>query len=64
MCLLAIIAFTVRVMLPIYYAVLDESLDVESPRVDALFRRWAKLHWLRVALNALAFVMALGLTST
>lgn len=55
----AVIPFTLTVILPTNKLLEDESLDLASPRAEALLRLWGSLHAVRSALSFAAFVIFL-----
>lgn len=55
----AVVPFTLTVILPTNKLLEDESLDLASPRAEALLRLWGSLHAVRTALSFAAFVIFL-----
>ena len=55
----AVVPFTLVVIFPTNKQLLDPALDAQSARAAHLMRRWNRLHWVRSALSAAAFVLLL-----
>jgi hypothetical protein len=58
-CLLAVVPFTLIVILPTNKMLENEKLDSSSARAEQLLRRWGRLHAVRSGLSLLAFVIFL-----
>lgn len=58
--LVAVIPFTLVVIMPINKELLDPALDRQSDRTKHLLTRWGHLHAVRSALATLAFLIFLG----
>jgi hypothetical protein len=55
--LIAVVPFTLVVILPTNKRLLDPSLDAKSSVAIALLRRWGHLHAVRTLLSSVAFVI-------
>ena len=58
--LIAIVAFTLGVVTPVYGALLDPELRADAPETRGLLTRWGRLHIVRTGLGAAAFATALA----
>lgn len=58
-CIVAVVPFTLIVILPTNRNLLDPSLDRNSEAAHQLLVRWGKLHTVRTALSLAAFVVFL-----
>jgi hypothetical protein len=59
LCLLAVIPFTLIVMLPANKVLENGKFDSPSAHLEQLLRRWGRLHAVRSGLSLLAFVIFL-----
>jgi len=57
--LIAVVPFTLVVILPTNKQLLDPSLDPRSARAAELLTRWGRLHAIRSVLSTVAFVVLL-----
>ena len=57
--LVAVVPFTLVVILPTNHRLLDPSLDARSSEAVALLMRWGRLHAVRTLLSFLAFLVFL-----
>jgi uncharacterized membrane protein len=58
--LVAVVPFTLIVVMPTNRKLLDPSLDKHSDRTAQLLARWGKLHAVRTVLSSLALLVFLG----
>jgi Domain of unknown function (DUF1772) len=52
--LVAVVIFTLLILLPIYTALLDPALSPSAPDARVLLERWGRLHLVRTALGLVA----------